>query len=64
MDCALCASCNWLLNPTPTSAQDGLDTLQLALVVVILILISTKTSLALALGIAVNFCWWRFSGIN
>ena len=26
-----CASCNWLLHPASTSAQDGLDPLQLAL---------------------------------
>ena len=28
-----CATCIWLLHPAPTSAQDDLDTLQLALVV-------------------------------
>ena len=43
-----CATCIWLLHPAPTSDQDGLDPLQLALVVVfILPSISTKTSLAL-----------------
>ena len=28
-----CASCNWLLHPAPTNAQEGLDPQQLALVV-------------------------------
>ena len=57
-----CASCNWLLHPTPTSAQDGLAPLQLALVVVfILPSISAKTSLALAVGITCNLHWWCFS---
>ena len=45
-----CASCIWLPNPAPTSAQDGLDPLQLALVVYFLSSLSTKTSLALAVG--------------
>ena len=45
-----CASCIWLPHPAPTSAQDGLDPLQLALVVYFLSSLSTKTSLALAVG--------------
>ena len=42
-----CATCNWLLHPAPTSAQDGLDPLQLALVVFFLLSISAKPQLHL-----------------
>ena len=31
----LCATCNWLLHPAPSSSQDSLDPLQLALVVLL-----------------------------
>ena len=41
------ASCNSLLHPAPTSAQDGLDPQQLALVVLFLSSNSTKTYLHL-----------------
>ena len=55
-----CATCNWLLHPAPTSAQDGLDPLQLALVVFFLPSISAKTPLACAVGIACNLHWCVF----
>ena len=55
---------HWLLHPAPTSAQDGLDTLQLALVVFFLPSISAKTSLALEVGIICNLHWWCFSCAN
>ena len=42
-----CATCNWLLHPAPTNAQDGLDPPQLALVVFILPSMNATTSLAL-----------------
>ena len=59
-----CASCNWLLHPAPTSAQDGLDPQQHALVVFFLSPNSAKTSLALAVGITCNLHWWCFSCAN
>ena len=59
-----CATCIWLLHPAPTSAQDGLDPLQLALVVFFLPSSSAKTSLALAVGIICNLRWWCFSCAN
>ena len=59
-----CASCNGLLHPAPTSAQDDLNPQQLALVVVFLPPNSAKTSLALAVDITCNLSWWCFSCIN
>ena len=55
-----CATCIWLLHPVPTSAQDGLDPLRLALVVFFLPSISVKISLALAVYSICNLCWWCF----
>ena len=47
-----CATCNWLLHPAPTSAQDGLDLCNLRwLVVSILPSISANTSRALAVDL-------------
>ena len=45
----------------PTSAHDGLDTLQLALVVFFLPSINAKTSLTLAVGTTCNLYRWCFS---
>ena len=59
-----CATYIWLLHPAPTSAQDGLDPLQLVLVVFFLPSISAKTSLALEVGIICNLRWWCFSCVN
>ena len=60
-----CATCNWLLHPAPTSAQDGFDPLQLALVVVFILPSSSiKTSLALAVCIMCNLRSWCFSCAN
>ena len=59
-----CATCIGLLHPAPTSAQDGLDPLQLALVVFFLPSICAKTSLALAVGINGNLCWSCLSCAN
>ena len=56
----LCATYIWLLHPASTSAQDGLDPLQLVLVVFFLPSISAKTSLALEVGIICNLRWWCF----
>ena len=56
-----CATCIWLLHPAPTSAQDGLDSLQLVLVVFFLSSFSAKTSLALAVGTSCNLHQLQFA---
>ena len=56
-----CATCIVLLHSAPTSAQDGLDHLQLALVVFSLLSTSTNTPLALMVVITCNLQWWCFS---
>ena len=53
--CALMQAAFGLLHPTPTSAQDGLGSLQLVLVVFFLSSISAKTSLALVVGMNCNY---------
>ena len=59
-----CATCIWLLHPAPTSAQDGLDPLQLVLVEFSLSSNSTDTSLALVVVITCNLHWWCFFYAN
>ena len=46
-----CASCNWLLHPALTSAQDEFDPLQLALVVFLLSSLTRK----------ITYTYWPFS---
>ena len=59
-----CATCNWLLHPAHTSAQGGLDSVQLVQVVFILPSISAKTSLALAWASPATCAGGGFSFIN
>ena len=53
-----CATCNWLLHPSPTSAQDGLDPLQLVLVVFILPSISQRPHLHLQSSTCKLHLWY------
>ena len=60
-----CATCMWVLHPAPTSDQDGLDSLQLALAVLILhqrahLLMCTQTGNHAA-TVSCNLHWWYFS---
>ena len=59
--CCPCATCIWLLHPAPTSAQDGLDSLQLAL----MLFSSTNqafTNVSTCIEMSMFYAWWAVGG--